>query len=46
MGLDLLAIAHNDGTLNVAGVRLWNALHSDAWRHREAAAQAFLDYVS
>jgi len=38
--------ALNDGTLLVSGVKLWNALHSDTWRHREAAALAFLDFVS
>ena len=29
----------------VCGAKLWNALHSDSWRHREAAAQAYLDYL-
>ena len=33
-----LVNALNDGTLLVSGVKLWNALHSDTWRHREAAA--------
>jgi hypothetical protein len=30
----------------VVGVKLWSALHSETWRHRESAAQAFLDFVS
>jgi len=29
----------------VCGAKLWNALHSDSWRHREAAAQAYIDYL-
>ena len=33
-----LVYALNEGTLVVSGVKLWNALHSDTWRHREAAA--------
>ena len=32
-------------TLYVCGVRLWNALHSESWRHREAAGTAFLQYL-
>jgi hypothetical protein len=43
---EALESALNEGTLEVTGVRLWNALHSEAWRHREAAAQAYLDYLS
>ena len=35
---DALKNALNDGTLLVTGVRLWNAIHSESWRHREAAA--------
>jgi len=31
--------------LLVCGAKLWNALHSDTWRHREAAAQAYLEYL-
>lgn len=30
----------------VSGVKLWNALHSETWRYREAAAQAFLDFLN
>jgi len=33
-----LNAALTEGTLVVAGVKLWNALHSEQWRHREAAA--------
>jgi len=43
--IDDLKSALNDGTLLVTGVRLWNAIHSESWRHREAAAQAFLDFL-
>ena len=35
---DFLNRALSDGTLLVCGAKLWNALHSDSWRHREAAA--------
>jgi len=35
----------NDGTLTTVGVKLWTALNSDAWRHREAASKAFLEYL-
>lgn len=42
---EALSTALSDGTLLVCGAKLWNALHSDLWRHREAAAQAYLDYI-
>ena len=42
---DFLNRALSDGTLLVCGAKLWNALHSDSWRHREAAAQAYFDYL-
>lgn len=35
---DALRKALSDGTLLVCGAKLWNALHSNTWRHREAAA--------
>ena len=35
---EFLNRALGDGTLLVCGAKLWNALHSDSWRHREAAA--------
>ena len=41
-----LKLASGDDTLNVVGLRLWSALNSSqSWRHREAAAQAFLNYL-
>ena len=46
LGLEALRRALTDGTLLVVGVKLWSALHSDTWRHREAASQAFLDFCS
>lgn len=46
LGLEALRRALSDGTLLVVGVKLWTALHSDSWRHREAAAQAFFDFIS
>jgi hypothetical protein len=36
----------NEKTLQVCGTRLWNALNHEGWRNREAASQAFLDFVS
>lgn len=38
LGLEALRRALSDGTLLVVGVKLWSALHSETWRHREAAA--------
>lgn len=38
LGLEALRRALTDGTLLVVGVKLWSALHSETWRHREAAA--------
>ncbi len=38
LGLEALRRALSDGTLLVCGVKLWSALHSETWRHREAAA--------
>jgi hypothetical protein len=46
LGLEALRRALTDGTLLVVGVKLWSALHSETWRHREAGAQAFLDFCS
>ena len=43
---EFLNRALSDGTLLVCGARLWNALHSDSWRHREAAANAFFNYLT
>jgi hypothetical protein len=38
LGLEALRRALSDGTLLVVGVKLWTALHSETWRHRESAA--------
>jgi hypothetical protein len=46
LGLEALRRALTEGTLLVVGVKLWSSLHSETWRHREAAAQAFLDFAS
>jgi centrosomal protein CEP104 len=46
LGLEALRRALTEGTLLVVGVKLWSALHSETWRHREAAAQAFLDFCT
>jgi hypothetical protein len=35
-----------DQTLQVCGNKLWNCLHNDNWRNREAAGKAFLDYLN
>ena len=43
---EFLNRALGDGTLLGGGAKLWNALHSDSWRHREAAAHAYLEYLS
>ena len=43
---EFLNRALSDGTLLVCGAKLWNALHSDSWRHREAAANAFFNYLT
>ena len=37
--------AYSDGTLTVCGVKLWNAIHSETWRHREASSEAFLEFL-
>ena len=37
----------NDETVSVTGTRLWTALNNaQNWRNREAAAQAYLNYLS
>ena len=38
--------ALSDGTLTVSGVKLWHALHSDTWRHREAACEAYHQFLT
>ena len=43
---DTLKVSPGDDTVNVVGVRLWTALNStQSWRHRETAAQAYLNYL-
>ena len=44
--LEVLRKALSDGTLLVCGAKLWNALHSSEWKHREAAALAFMEFIS
>jgi centrosomal protein CEP104 len=41
----VLKRALHSGSLLVTGVKLWSALHSDSWRHRDAASRAFLEYI-
>ena len=43
---EILRRALTDGTLNVSGVKLWNAIHSETWRHREAACEAFIRFLN
>jgi hypothetical protein len=35
----------NDVTIEVCGTKLWNAINSDNWRYREAALEAFVNYL-
>ena len=35
-----------DQTFQICGNKLWNCLHNDGWRNREAAGKAFLDYLN
>lgn len=46
LDIEVLRRALSDGTLTITGVKLWNALHSDNWRHREAAVEAFSQFLS
>lgn len=43
---EVLRRATSDTTLRVVGIMLWTALHSESWRHREAAAEAFFKFIS
>mmetsp|Transcript_23089 Transcript_23089/g.35758 ORF Transcript_23089/g.35758 Transcript_23089/m.35758 type:complete len:345 (+) Transcript_23089:1299-2333(+) len=36
----------SEGTLNVSGIRIWNGLHSDSWRYRDAAAEAYMAFLT
>ena len=37
--------AESDATIKVTGVKVWNSLHSENWRIREAAITAFLNFI-
>lgn len=43
--VESLRRALSDGTLQVCGVKLWTALHSDAFHHRDAAIKAYSNYL-
>jgi len=45
LNVEALKSVLEKGLLDVCGVRLWNAIHSESWRHREAAGTAFLQYL-
>jgi centrosomal protein CEP104 len=36
---------HSLGYLTIFGAKIWAAVHSENWRHREAAAQAVLNFI-
>lgn len=43
--IEILRHLWNKGYLTIFGARIWNAIHSENWRHREAAAQAVLNFI-
>ena len=43
--VELLRRLFNMGYLTVFGARVWCAIYCDNWRHREAAAQAVLNFL-
>lgn len=43
--IEILRHLWNKGYLTVFGARIWNAIHSENWRHREAATQAVLNFI-
>ena len=45
MEFDIKRRSENEGTTDVCGVRVWNAIHSDVWRIRDAATEAFIDMI-
>ena len=45
MEQDTLRRALGEGTLLVTGVNLWQAANSDTWRQREAAFEAFHEFL-
>ncbi|KRX06659.1 Armadillo-type fold [Pseudocohnilembus persalinus] len=42
---EILRRLYNLGYLTVFGAKVWTAIHSENWRHREAAAQAVLNFI-
>lgn len=45
IAVEILRRLHHLGYLTVFGARVWTAIHSENWRHREAAAQAVLNFL-
>lgn len=41
----VLKRALHSGSLLVTGVKCWSALHSEQWRHRDAAVSAYHEYL-
>lgn len=42
---DILRHADQRKVLRTVGAKLWSALHSENWRHREAAVKALLEFL-
>lgn len=42
---DILRQADQRKVLRTVGAKLWSALHSENWRHREAAVRALLEFL-
>ena len=36
----------HEGTLDVVGIRIWNAIHSENWRVRDAATEALHQFLT
>lgn len=43
--VEILRRLWHKGYLTIFGARVWNAINSENWRHREAAAQAVLNFI-
>lgn len=43
--VEILRRLWHKGYLTIFGARIWNAINSENWRHREAAAQAVLNFI-
>ena len=43
--VEILRRLYHKGFLTIFGARVWNAINSENWRHREAAAQAVLNFI-